>query len=69
MLLWKVSRSDYVSDKVEVGLYFLVYELRIILLCHRKPACDIRIQLPNVSLEHAVVKVDEKDKVKFLLLP
>lgn len=43
---------------------FLVYWLRIIPLCYRKPECDIRIQLPNVSLEHAVVKVDEEDKVQ-----
>ena len=29
----------------------------------RKPDCDIRIQLPNVSQEHAVVEVEDDKKV------
>ena len=37
--------------------------LRLSLCCCRKPECDIRIQLPNVSLEHAVVRVDKEKKV------
>ena len=29
----------------------------------RKPDCDIRVQLPNVSQEHAVVEVEDDKKV------
>lgn len=34
----------------------------------RKPECDIRIQLPNVSFEHALVKIDNDRKIKLINL-
>ena len=33
----------------------------------RHPDCDIRIQLPHVSQQHAMVSVDDTGKVGFLI--
>lgn len=48
-----------------LACFKLLKVLKCISLCHRKPECDIRIQLPNVSLEHAVVRVDNDRKVSY----
>lgn len=56
----KEARNYFISNCYK--LFEVCYNLFHRFL-YRKPECDIRIQLPNVSLEHAIVRVDNDRKV------